>query len=281
MKEQDLQSNFDKLVSQYMTLKKQVFEDIMTDKGQRDKYHNYYGKSVYYDGAYWYINNYGTAHKYTPGGKSWDDKSKSCPQNISGSIDLSDFQKGNDMVALQACGVSGNNIMNESSGEVAWVDVNGNKHVYSVDAYNNRPLVCKKEPKLLSSDEYNAIPEGPPMTKNDYCFTANINKDDYEKLLNLNTQILETAKKMLRQTSLLENRDEKQQHKVENKRKQLIQKIKQLEEEEDSINTKIDKFNSIARESDDYTLKHNMYSTTILMYSLSSILLGYMAFKLL
>jgi hypothetical protein len=281
MEQSDLQSRFDELVSKYMTLKKQVFEDIMLNKDKRDKYYNYYGKSVFYDGAYWYINEYGTAHKYNPGEKTWANKSKSCPQKITGSLDLSEFTKGPNMAASQACGVAGNNIMNEDSGEIAWVDIQGNKHVYSSDAYVNRPSVCNKEPIILSSIEYNAIPEGPPMTKNDYCLTANINEDEYKKLLDLNKEIMAVAKKLSLQIPDLRNVDEKTQISVENERKKLLQRIKTLENEELKINEHITKLNTLSMESEDHQMENNMYSSSTLMYMLSTALLGFMAYKLL
>lgn len=280
MEQSDLQSKFDELVSKYMTLKKQVFEDVMRDKDQRDKYYNYYGKSVFYDGAYWYINNYGTAHKYIQGGKAWDDKSKSCPQEISASVDLTDFVKGPDMVASQACGVAGNNIMNESSGEIAWVDIQGNKHVYSSEVYRNRPPICDKEPVILSSVEYNAIPEGPPMTKNDFCLTANVNKDDYKKLLDLNNKIMDVAKELSKRMPELKNENEKAQINIENERKKLLNRIKSLEKEELNINDHNNKLNTLSMESSDYQMENNMYNSTILMYMLSASLLGFMAYKL-
>jgi hypothetical protein len=280
MSSHDLSSKFDELVSKYMTLKKQVFEDIMRDKEHRDKYSKYFGKSVYYDGAYWYINNYGTAHKYIQGGKAWQDKSKSCPQTISGSVDLTDFKTGPDMVALQACSVAGNNIMNESTGEIAWVDTDGNKHVYSNDVYNNRPPICNKEPKTLSSVEYNAIPEGPPMTKNDFCFTANIEKDDYKKLIELNAEIMNVAKELTNQLPKLREADINKESRVEKERERLLEKIKLMEQEELDINKRIDRLNTISKEGQDYQTENDMYNTTTIMYMLSSVLLAYMASRL-
>lgn len=280
MTSQDLQATFDKLISQYMTLKKQVFEEILKDKGQRDKYHNYFGKSVYYDGAYWYINKYGTAYKYVQGGKAWDNKSKSCPQKLEGSVDLSKFNIGPNMVASQACNVAGNNIMNEDSGEMAWVDIEGNKHIYSSDAYRNRPSVCNKEPKIVSAIEYNAIPEGPPMTKNDYCLTSNIDKDDYKKLLNLNNQIMGVAKQMINKSSSLAVTDDNQQKIVEEHRSKLIKQLEILEKEEVSINERIDTVNTISMENEDNSMRNDMYNTTLLTYTMSAVLLGYIAVKL-
>lgn len=281
MATQDLQSKFDELVSKYMTIKKQVFEDVMRDQSQRDKYYKYFGTSVSYDGAYWYVNNYGTAHKYIQGGEAWSKKSKLCPQKVTASLDLSDFPKGPNMMASQACGVAGNNIMDESTGEISWVDIGGNRHVYSGDAYQNRPTSCSKEPKILSSVEYKAIPEGPPMTKNDYCLTANINKDDYATLLDLNGQIMEVAKQLMAKSDMLAKNDETQQRDVEAERKRIMAKIQELDLEKMNINDRIDTVNSLNKESDDHRVERDMYHTTTLMYIFSSVLLGYMAIRLL
>jgi hypothetical protein len=275
---EDLQNKFDSLVSKYMTLKKQVFDDIMKDSGQRDKYVKYFGKNVYYDGAYWYINKYGRAHKYS--NDAWTNKSKSCPQEISSSLDLDDFLIGDDMKNNQRCGVVGNNVMNESSGEISWVDIDGNKHVYSSDAYKNRPSICNKEPLILSSIEYNAIPDGPPMTKTDYCFTSNINADDYEQLLNLNDEILGVSKQLLAQSNILKNTNKTQQKNVERQRHELSQKMEVLEKEKKQINERIDKINTIELEESDSKKREKLYDTTILTYSLSILLLGYAAYRL-
>lgn len=280
MDKQNLSSKFDELVSKYMTLKQQIFEDIMRDREQRDKNYSYFGKSVFYDSAYWYVNNYGTAHKYAQGGKAWQDKSKSCPQKISGTADLSDFKIGPQMVASQPCGVAGNNIMNENTGEIAWVDIDGLKHVYSNDVYKNRPPMCNKEPKVLSSVEYSAIPEGPPMTKNDFCFTSNVDKDDYKKLMDLNTEIMKVAKELSKNLPTLREADKASETAIEDERKRLLDKIKLMEKEEININNRIDRLNTITQEDDDYRVQNDMYSTTTLMYILSSILLGYMAVRL-
>lgn len=280
MDRENLSSKFDELVSKYMTLKQQIFEDIMQDRERRDKNYSYFGKSVYYDSAYWYVNNYGTAHKYEQGGKAWQDKSKSCPQNISASVDLSDFTIGPEMVASQACGVAGNNIMNENTGEISWVDVDGYRHVYSNDVYKNRPPMCNKEPKVLSSVEYSAIPEGPPMTKNDFCFTSNINKDDYTKLMDLNKEIMKVANELSKTLPVLREADKISETAIETERSKLLEKIKLMEKEELNINSRLDKLNTITQEDDGYRTQNDMYSTTTLMYILSSILLGYMAIRL-
>jgi len=281
MGSQELQSTFDELISKYMTLKKQVFEDVMRDQTSRDKYSQYFGKSVYYDGAYWYINNYGVAHKYTPGGTVWKNKSKSCPQSISASVDLSDFPKGPIMTGSQACGVAGNNVMNESSGEIAWVDIQGNKHMYGAGAYENRPPSCQKEPKLLSNIEYNAIPDGPPMTKDDYCLTANINKNDYHTLQQLNIEILEVAKQLIQDNAMLSVEDESVRRQVEKQRVILNQQIERLEKERRVINERVDEIETLGVENRQDERNNIMYSTNSLMYGLSTIVLGYMIIRLL
>jgi hypothetical protein len=280
MTTENLQSKFDELISKYMTLKKQIFDSVMRDQTNRDKYYNFYGKNVIYDGAYWYINEHGVAHKYKQGGKAWQNKSKTCPNKISGEADLTDFTIGPDMVENQACGVAGNNIMNESTGEVSWVDIEGNKHIYSTDAYNNRNPVCNKEPIIISSIEYDAIPEGPPMTKDDFCLTSNINKDDYKKMQNLNEQIISIAKELVQSNDIMATQDKQQQKNVEKQRRKILEKLKKMELEKISIDKKIDKINTLNKEIDDFKLKNRMYNTRILTYILSGALITYMAVRI-
>lgn len=276
----NLSSKFDELVSKYMTLKTRIFEDILRDKNYRDKYSKYFGKSVYYDGTYWYINNYGTAHKYV-GENAWKNKSSSCPQTASDLNDLGDLKIGPDMAELQPCRIAGNNIMNESTGEIAWVDTDGNKHVYSTDVYKNRPPICNKEPIIISSIEYTAIPDGPPFTKNDLCLTSNIDINDYKTLQDLNKQILDVAQEITKQLPKMREADINNEKNTETERKRLIEKIKFIENEELNINKQIDKLNTVSGESSEHKRETNMYNTTILMYTLTSALLAFMAVRLL
>lgn len=276
----DLQNQFDSLLSKYMTLKKQVFEQVLRDATNRDKYYKYFGKSVFWDGAYWYINNLGVAHKYPQGGDAWRIKSKSCPQSLSGSVDISGFKKGPDMIASQACGVAGNNIMNERTGEFAWVDMEGYKHIYDQSAYNNRPVVCQKKPIIVSSVEYNAIPEGPPMTKDDYCLSANIDKDDYKTLQDLNSQIISISQRLLAENAKLQADDETQQRELENQRAMLAKQLASLEREKTQLRDELDELNTTSQESSDASRQDAMYNANTLVYGLSGLLLGYMALRL-
>lgn len=276
----NLQDQFNTLLSKYMSLKKQVFEQVLRDSTNRDKYYNYFGKSVFYDGAYWYINNLGVAHKYPQGGDAWRIKSKTCPETLSGSIDLSEFKKGPDMIASQACGVAGNNIMNERTGEFAWVDMEGYKHIYDQSAYNNRPTVCQKKPIIVSVVEYDAIPEGPPMTNSDYCLSADIDKNDFKTLQDLNAQIISISQRLLDENSKLRTGDETQERELEIQRANLTKQLAMLDREKMQLDEDIDEMNTRTQENEDASREKSMYNTNSIVYGLSGLLLGYMVLRL-
>ena len=188
----NLEDEFNRTVSEYNSLYK-IFSEERVKKTSADKDINqYYGQIITTsDGNYSYINNYGYTHKYS--NDAWSANAENCPSNVTTitSDTSSKFNNGPDMGIGQACGIAGNNIRNSDTGENAWVDVKGYKHIYSSDVWASKQSACDIPVIILNAAQYNAIPSGGAMTTTDYCMQLDINPNVWNKLMQLNQRLID------------------------------------------------------------------------------------------
>ena len=221
---QDLENKFNKTLSQYNLIQKQINEDLLKKEQSKSKIKNYLGKVITEDDEnYKYVNNYGYTHRYSD--DSWSNNNTSCPLDPTKVKSFSSFKlKGPDMGNGQPCKIAGKNIKNETTTEIAWIDIKGYKHIYPEDVWNNKNKTCNINPITVSDSEYNSIPTGNPMTNTYICNQIDINPNMWEKLITLNKKLKNLAYKMLKEIEKLNTEDEKINEYIIEKKKNYISK---------------------------------------------------------
>ena len=257
---ESLQNNFNQLLAEYNQVYKLFSEDLLNKNMSKKKIINYLGKVISdNEGFYYYVNNFGYTHKYTP--NAWDDNNESCPHNsISYKGDINDFKKGHSMVKGQPCNVAGKNIQNISTGEIAWVDIKGTKHIFTSNA--NLPSSCRNKAIKLSSDDYNLIPNGSPMTNTDECISLDVNPIIWKNMQDLEKQIKKESVKLNKQMKQMKIENNDMQQLLNSKRQTLYKNIDTISKSKKDVLQHNNMLVEISGEEDDATLrmKSNYYS---------------------
>lgn len=215
-----LEKNFNKTLKEYYETYQSFSEDLLKRSQSKQKISNYLGKVINYGSdsdVYYYVNNYGYTHKYST--SAWENNDSSCDSSsVSFDGDTSNLQSGPSMGSGQPCGVAGNNIKNKSTGEYAWVDIKGYKHVYE-----NKNLKTCLQKNTIELDEslYNAIPTGSNMKEVTDCTTLDVNPSTYSKLMELNKDVKKYAKEMLTEVNKMSDKDEEIQNEINRKKSEL------------------------------------------------------------
>ena len=173
--ERALQKKFMNALDSYNSLDKQVQEEIMRNQTRLASVQAYLGKrSRRPNGDLVYVNDYGYTTTYVDSDSpaSSTCNSEAVPLQISKTEFLKDG--GTTASPSMPCGLAGKNIKNEESGEIAWVDVKGKKHVYPADVWAAKQAACNVLPILLSPRDYELIPAGDPMQTTSDCLTVDV-----------------------------------------------------------------------------------------------------------
>jgi hypothetical protein len=224
------EQKFNKILAEYTKTYNLFMEDIMKQGKLKKEFGNYFGEVIHEDnGAYIYINKFGVTHKYKP--HAWVKKDESCPQSaIDGKgQNFNQLQSGPEMGNGQACKIAGHNIKNKETGEHAWVDIKGYKHVYKDNVWDKKSKECKKRPSLtLPSKAYDAIPSSSPMESSSYCDTISLNPSIWRELIKFNEELLSLAAQIKEKTidlgtnnSEIKKKMRKRGNAIENYKKEL------------------------------------------------------------
>ena len=149
-----------------------------------------------HDGEYAYVTGAGVLHKYSV--KSWDHRGSTCktPKDVLSSDDEHRLSPGSGMPMHHPCGVEGRIVRNTKTGQKAWVDMDGVKHVLPGDRKTSH--ACKKDEEDaedLTPEEFDAIRAGPPLTPAGQC-TTEARKARGAELKKLNGELIEMAQKL-------------------------------------------------------------------------------------
>ena len=246
-----IEDEFNDTLQHYTTLYQQLMKDlIQKDKAQQDV-QQYFGKVVKTEkGDYYYVNNYGYKQEYST--ESWTANSKTCPSKPI-SITDNDIEKlpnGYMMDVGQACNVSGKNIKNKDSGEIAWVDIRGVKHPYENNVWQYKKGSCNMEPVLLESDEYNGVPLGVPMNANTECDRLGLNDNVWNKLVGLNDKLITLSKQLVIEIGKIGIEDGLLKKAAQEKEKKVEQYIKDLEKDKMELDKAHRRMSTIRGERD-------------------------------
>lgn len=252
----ELENKFNSILSQYTTNYKTFINELLQRNKAQSSVSQYFGKTVDTgDGNYVYINDYGYTHKYST--DAWANNDPSCPAkpvDASG-VDLSFLAKGPDMVSHQACQIAGRNIRNADTNEVAWVDIKGNKHVYSEDIWNKKENSCDLPPTKISSKQYDLIPTGSNMTTTTVCDQLGVNPKLWEKLLDLNAQLTTIAQQMIVEMKKLLDTDSTIHSNIQKKRQVVNKYLSTLDGDRIRLQKASQGVDDITGELDDSKIK--------------------------
>lgn len=261
-----LQDQFNKTLADYSATYKIFSEDLMKKNQSQQQISSYFGKVISdSDGNYSYVNDFGYTHRYST--DAWNKNDSTC-SSVPELVDVDDlqlFRKGPDMGSGQACNIAGQNVQNEETLEVAWVDIKGYKHVYSKEIWEKKESSCNLDPIKLTSSQYIAIPEGSPMTTTHVCDQLDVNPKTWEKLNTLNDKLVSIAEKLLDEIGTLDETDMALKNEIKQQQQTIQSYISSFKDDKKVIvkaNNDVDNLNG--KESDSESYLNYAYSRYIL-----------------
>ena len=273
------EKEFQKTLSEYNKAYQELNEDRLKKTQTLQKAKQYLGKVISEaDGNYYYVNNYGFTHKYST--DAWNKNNKDCPKNVM-SADASLFRQGPDMVPGQPCHLAGKNIRNKNTGEAAWVDIKGYKHVYPQDVWDKKSASCSAKTINISDENYKLIPEDSPMTTTSTCDTMDINPNVWVHLQKLNKKLLSLAKKISREIEKMKIKDEVMRKLIDDQKKQLDVYVVNLDNDRMQLQKEKRTLITVSgeQENSELNMTANMYS--YLYMFILAILSAYFTLKIL
>ena len=169
-------------IKEYKLKQFHIIEAIKSELLENQKYNYtnqpYYEKLFYnhFDDLYMYTNKYGYLIPFL--GTSNTEKDNSCPSvSKQEGYDIYAYTKeGVVMEGNPLCSVYGNNVQDNKTNELAWVDIMGYKHVYVNKEWKERDMSCKTKPLMLTNKQYSMIPSSDSyMTKHTFCLKKDVN----------------------------------------------------------------------------------------------------------
>ena len=275
-----IETEFNKTLVDYNTTYK-IFAEEVLKKAKADKdLQQYFGQAITNgDGNYMYVNDYGYTQKYST--DAWSSNAESCPSDP---VTLSDkqismFNSGAPMGDGQSCGIAGRNIKNKDSGEYAWVDIKGYKHVYSDDTWNAKSEMCNVPVTELESDDYEAIPSGSAMTSASNCERLDVDPAVWNKLVTLNRKLVSLAQQMTEQLSGVVAKDVRLQQSLEDEKIKLAAYVAELDSQQQQMSNSATRYVTVEGEYEDAQLNANSDWLHLLAYFILMVLVIAMTFR--
>ena len=232
-----LEDEYNKTLTEYESTYRLFSESVLKLRKKDKDLSKYFGQAITSsDGNYRYVNDFGFTHKYST--DAWAKNASSCPSDaltVDSSI-LSKLQSGPDMGQGQACGVAGKNIKNKKTGEISWVDIQGYRHVYSTDMWENKEVSCNVPVVEIEDAQYNAIPSGGAMKSTDTCPQLDIDPAIWTKLMKLNDKLLVLSEQLAERLGELVVQDVELQMALEQQQQQLSQSITKIKSDRNNLN---------------------------------------------
>ena len=231
LKLQQLETKFNGDMTKYISNYKLYLEELVSRNTSLNTAHK--NKVMKYQGAYFWINNAGTARSFDS--SSWLGKDSSCPDsagNLSGQ-EFSKLTRGPPMGQGELCTSGGFSAKDGGSGTTAWVDNQGYKYVYS--DFINKHSSCPNQTKNLTSIQFHAIPSSNSYDANDKCETVSLDSPLHDKLMALNSKLMATITEMKSLVGNISSKDGEVQKKVKNQKGVLVQKYRDLQKEKKRV----------------------------------------------
>ena len=229
---QSIENEFNKTIAQYNQVYKQFSEDLMNRKNQLNEVSPYLGKNIRNasNGGIYYVNNFGNYYWYPAA--AWGDKNPDCPsdyEQLPGDIP-SQLTRGANMNVGTPCGAAGQVVKNTDSGDMAWVDIQGNKH--SFPEGTKMSSSCAQMNILeLSNDAYNAIPSGNSMSSIEPCMSLDVNPTIWKQLNQLNIKLKFQAAAITKEINSLSTQDQSVNNQLSQTRSKMNTYIDQIDKD--------------------------------------------------
>ena len=206
---QSIENEFNQTIAEYNLVYKQFSEDLMNRKNQLNEVSPYLGKNIRNSsGAIYYVNNFGNYYWYSD--SAWNSGNPdSCPtgyEQLPGEVPTQ-LTRGANMNVGTPCGAAGQVVKNTESGDMAWVDIQGNKH--SFPQGTKMSSSCADMNILeLSNDAYNAIPSGNSMSSIEPCMALDVNPSIWKQLNELNIKLKSQAAAITKEINSLSTQNQ-------------------------------------------------------------------------
>tara|TARA_Y100000741_G_C18261691_1_gene560722 strand:+ start:3534 stop:5039 length:1506 start_codon:yes stop_codon:yes gene_type:complete len=171
--------------------------------------------------------------------------------------DLKSIKLGYNMTNNIPCNIAGKLVRNTQDNELAWVDMQGIKHVFPDINMQDKLDGCNTKVTIsLQPNEYNAIPLGDPMTKESICQHINVDDKKYKRLLNLNKQLEIVANKILLKLDSVAGDDLNKEKNIMSKKSSIKSLLNKIKKERKIIDNKKQNANIIYKQQED---SHTLY----------------------
>ena len=270
-----LDNKFQKLITEYTTILKLVNEEAVHKENNYSIAKNMFGKVVKnIEGSMVYVNNYGYTHKYST--DAWDNNGEGCPTNpMEDNGALSNLPSGPEMGVGQACGIAGKNIKNNKTGEMAWVDIRGIKHVYSKNIWNKRSASCVHRNLIsLSDSQYRAIPTGASMTSTNNCMNIDVDPTLYSKLNSINKELSSMAAQLIQEIDKLKITDAKLSAELQQQRADLNSYLDNLSSDKTALQRVDSNYNTLLAKKSDSRLMYTANNYELIAWTISALAIG-------
>jgi len=261
----ELESNFNTNMEQYVNLYKKYLIELTERQSNTSTYRNI---TIKYDNNYYYVNKSSVARQFTA--ESWITKDDSCPDS-SKILNDEEFQKltrGNPINTGEMCGITQINVQDRDNGSSAWVDSQGQKHIYT--SWHDRNATCPSDNKIISGPQFNAIPKSNNYGPNDKCSLVSLDSSTYDKLVILNTKLLTIVQNMKQEVNNLLSEDKTVDVKVKNQKIKLVKSYQDLT----NMNKKLRKMNDDVKQYEAEVDDQNLSVPSIQMHHLIWMILG-------
>ena len=229
----DIETDFNRTLSEYSATYRSFVQEMLEKTQSQKDVKEYYGKVISEDGGnYSYVNDFGYTHRYS--NDAWTKNSDSCPSDpttVSDGDSTELLSSGPDMGVGQACGMAGTNIKNKTTGEVAWVDIKGFKHIYSSPVWDAKDSTCNTSVTSLEASSYDAIPSGSPMVSTTSCEQLDVNPGTWQKLSQLNDKLVSLAGQMNKELGDMKVADNKLKQDLTNQQASLNSYVTTLQDD--------------------------------------------------
>ena len=255
----NLEICFQRTLQKYNSIYNLISNDILLENEIKTVNKDILNSIIEYDGNYYYVNNFGYTHRYNT---SLEDNDETCPNEIKQfSGDFEDLLEGPDMNQGQPCEIAGKIVQNIETGEHAWVDITGKKHIFTSDIWQLKDETCNKSIVLLDNDKYDSLPVGANMESTDSCDYFKINPTNLKMLGELNDQLMNLSIKLINEIDNTASSNQEVQTLLDEKKQNLLKQYEtSLKHKNTLYSQHVNRFNSMnANETDSSYLVNSSF----------------------